>query len=395
MQDDLSQQTIDAINTKFTHTTGAKVNVQIQPWDGIATKLTTALATGNPPDVIDVGNTKIADFAANGGLLDLSSFTQTLANGNHWIPGLADSAQFDGNTYGVPAFGATRAVIVNKAMWQQAGITAMPRTFSELTEDLRTVQRQFGNSSSFCPFYLPGRNWFAGLQFVWGAGGNAAVRDGMHWQASMSSKASEQGLEQWKAFQNEFSSVASRAAETNNPDMAQIFAQGKTSAIMWNSATVSKILSISETLKPEDIATFPMPNVSGGVQPSVMAGSVWAIPAHSNHASLAMKWIESATNDEIQRKWIVNHDGWLPNSEELLHEFLNGKDLSPIQRGFFEAAEHSQAVPAVVGWSTLEGDGSLKNLFATVAEGKSSIAQAAASFDATANAVFSKNEGLA
>lgn len=42
MQDDLSEQTLDAITARFTKTSGATVDVQIQPWDGIATKLTTA-----------------------------------------------------------------------------------------------------------------------------------------------------------------------------------------------------------------------------------------------------------------------------------------------------------------------------------------------------------------
>src|ERR1700709_1117925 len=59
MDGDLTDTTVAAINASFTAATGAKVKVQIQEWDDINTKISTALAQDNPPDVIDIGNTAV------------------------------------------------------------------------------------------------------------------------------------------------------------------------------------------------------------------------------------------------------------------------------------------------------------------------------------------------
>lgn len=57
MDGDYTMDTINAINAEFSKQTGATARVERQSWDGITTKLTTALSTANPPDVLDLGNT--------------------------------------------------------------------------------------------------------------------------------------------------------------------------------------------------------------------------------------------------------------------------------------------------------------------------------------------------
>src|SRR5690349_5964510 len=81
MDGDYSEASLKAINDQFTQQTGAKVDVQVQSWDGIATKITTALATDNPPDILDLGNTQVASFAANSGLKDLTPYAADLKQG--------------------------------------------------------------------------------------------------------------------------------------------------------------------------------------------------------------------------------------------------------------------------------------------------------------------------
>ncbi|MFF2140679.1 ABC transporter substrate-binding protein, partial [Streptomyces sp. NPDC058193] len=39
------------------------VKIQIQEWDGIGQKITAALASNDAPDVIEAGNTQVAQFA--------------------------------------------------------------------------------------------------------------------------------------------------------------------------------------------------------------------------------------------------------------------------------------------------------------------------------------------
>src|ERR671934_134260 len=59
------QSIIDEVNTDFkTKYPNVTVNVEIQQWGDIGTKLDTALPGNNPPDVIELGNTLVAWYAA-------------------------------------------------------------------------------------------------------------------------------------------------------------------------------------------------------------------------------------------------------------------------------------------------------------------------------------------
>ena len=64
-----------------------------------------------------------------------------------------------------------------------------------------------------------------------------------------SSAKSIKGLEEWKAFQNTYSSKASRSLDTDSPDQNQMLADGTTSAILANSAALSAVKTINSSVK--------------------------------------------------------------------------------------------------------------------------------------------------
>jgi N,N'-diacetylchitobiose transport system substrate-binding protein len=383
MDGDYTDKTLTAVNKQFAKRTGAKVDVQVQSWDGISTKIATALATSTPPDVIDVGNTAIASYAATGGLLDLTAYKKDLAQGLTWLDGLASPATIDGDLYGVPGFAGARAVVYNKKIWADAGITEPPKTYAELTADLDKVKAANSSTPDFSAFYLPGQYWFAGIQFVWDAGGDIAKEEGGKWVSGLSTKDSIAGLNAFKEFQNDYSSVASRTLDTNDPNQSQIFADGKTSAIMYNSTT--SILSANPALK-DDLGTFPFPGISGKAQPVMLGGSDWAVPAKSKKADLALNWIKIAASPDIQNKYVYGVDGWIPNSTQGIKAAQTSIDK--VKAGFFAAALNSKATPANPNWSTISGNKTINNLFGTVASGSKSVKDAASAYDQKANDVL-------
>jgi len=116
MDGDLSDKAVAAINAAFTKATGAQVKVQ-KEWDNINTKLTTALAGDNPPDVLEIGNTDVPMFAASGGLSDITSHVPDMTAGQTWLPGLVGPATVDSKVYAAPLFAGNRAVVYNKTVW--------------------------------------------------------------------------------------------------------------------------------------------------------------------------------------------------------------------------------------------------------------------------------------
>ncbi|MFY1691050.1 extracellular solute-binding protein [Plantactinospora sp. WMMB782] len=380
MNGDLSKATLDAINERFTARTGVTVDLQIQQWDNIITKITTALATADAPDVLDLGNTQVPIYAANGGLADLTGYRADLQQGRTWLAGLEEPATQDGRLYGVPSFAGNRTVIYNRTIWAGAGVTEPPSTFEELTEALDAV-RAARPDPGFSPFYYPGRYAFGPLGFVWDAGGEiATVADGA-WKAGFSSPEAQRGLVEFRDFQNRYSTPSSQSAHVDSPEQSQIFADGLASAILGVSSDIDKIKAANPKLKDADLGTFPFPGTSGRNQPVMLGGSVWGVSAASRKLDRAVEWIRIATSPEIQAEYVYANDLWIPNNTAAVTAALESGTMSPLIAGFFRAATNSKATPSAANWATIENDQSLPNFFSTVASGAKSPEQAAREFD--------------
>lgn len=376
MTGDLSTPTLDAINKEFTKQTGAKVNVQTQQWSGIGTKITTALSTSTPPDVVDLGNTDVASFASSGGLLDLTANKSELEAGQTWLSGLEAPAEVGGKLYAVPSFAGDRVVLYNKTMWAAAGITSAPTTYAQLTADLDKVKAK-NSAPDFSAMYFPGQYWYAGMGFVWDAGGAIASGSGSNWKGAFSSAAAQQGLSDFKTFQNTYSDVASRTLNTDTPSQDTILADGQASAIVASSWEIGTV-EATKKLSASDLGTFPFPGKSGKNQPVFLGGSDWGIAAKSKNAALAKAWVKIAASPSIQNTYVFGHDGWIPNSVEA--SAAAATKAAPIDAPFFTAAKISNPTPAAAGWLTIEGDNSITEFFQNVATGDP--ASAASSFDA-------------
>lgn len=377
MNGDLSDKATAAIDAAFEKATGAKVTVQIQEWDNINTKISTALAQDTTPDVIELGNTDVPLFAANGALTDLSPHRDELAAKQTWLPGLAGPATVDGHVYAAPLFAGNRAVIYDKQVWADAGITAPPATFTELTQDLDKIKAKHP-APDYSAFHFPGKYWFGALQFVWDAGGQLAVQKDGKWAGALESPEAQKGLQAWKDFQNAYSSAASRNVDTKAPDQAAIFSAGGAGAILDTS--VNTVVKNKPELK-DHLGTFPFPSATPGkTQPVFLGGSDLAVAAKSPNQDLALAYLKAATDPAVQRDAIVGIDGWTPISTELIDQVT--PTLPPLSTAFVTAAKTSVATPATPGWATIESDKSINTFFADIATGRRSVADAAKDFDA-------------
>jgi N,N'-diacetylchitobiose transport system substrate-binding protein len=380
MDGDYTDVTLKAINDQFSQATGAKVDLQIQQWEGITTKISTALSTAGTPDVLDLGNTQVPGYAANGGLLDLTPYKTDLQQGRSWLAGLEAPATVDGKLYAVPGFAGARAVIYNKKTWAAAGITKAPTTYPELTAALDKVKAA-NKAADYAPFYLPGQYWYAGMQFIWDAGGEIATNDGGTWKGGFSGTGGQKGLADFKTFQNAYSTAASQTLDTLAPDQTQLFADGKTSAVLATSGSIGLIQKANPAIKEADLGTFPFPGTSGKPQPVMLGGSDWGIAAKSDAHDLALQWTKIAASPTVQDKNVFGHDGWIPNSTEAIQAAQAG-GLSEQQQGFFAGALSSKATPAAAQWPTVEGDKSINQVFSSVVSGAKTPQAAGQEFDA-------------
>jgi len=378
MNGDLPDNVIKAINDEFTKETGAKVNVQTQQWDGIVTKVTAALSGNTVPDLIDVGNTQITGYAATGGLLDITSLKSDLEQGQTWLGGLSDPATVDGKLYGVPELAGARTVIYNTKIWADAGITTAPTSYTELTADLDKIKAKHASDPNFSAFYLPGQYWYDGVQWVLDAGGKIATGKEGSWKGGFEDAAAIQGLNQFKTFQNTYSSKASQTLNTDKPDQDQLFADGKAATIFGNGWETGVVLGKNKKLAESDLSTFAFPSANGsGTQPVLLGGSDWAIPAKSKNQGLALTWAKIAASPDIQAQ--VAAAGLIPISTQDVDAAL--PNVAAGAQGPWVASKNSTSTPSAVNWSTVESDKTMETLFSTVASGSKSVEDAAKAAD--------------
>jgi N,N'-diacetylchitobiose transport system substrate-binding protein len=369
---------VNSVDSAFTaQNPGWTVNVEVQQWGGISTKLITALAGSNPPDVMEIGNTDVAEFAASGGLTNLAPVKNQFDNSSKWLTGLEGPAEYNGGLYAIPELGGDRVVVYNKQMFSEAGITHTPTSLQELVTDGAALKKHFSNVKDFSPFYLPGEEWYAAMPFVWADGGQIAAEKGGKWSGALETPASLAGLKLYQQIQNSLSTPASRTVnEIANKGDAAIFAAGQAAMFIDGSWTLSQVAGDNKALG-NNIGTFILPGVKpGSVAPVFLGGSDLAISKASPNQAQALAWTKLFTGT-INQLNQGREEGFIPNATNLIPKISLSANFST----YFKAAAVSQFTPPVPGWATVEADNVMQNLFAQVAEGNQSIATIAKQYD--------------
>ncbi|HZB51407.1 MAG TPA: sugar ABC transporter substrate-binding protein [Mycobacteriales bacterium] len=363
-------EVIKAVNADFTAAhPGTTVKVEIQQWDGIQEKTTTALAGNNPPDVLEIGNTLVSKFAESGGLADLTDKKGDLG-ADSWLQGLTDAGTLDGKLYGVPYYAGDRAVIYRKDLFAKAGITSPPTDRASFVAAADKLQRTFGSDPKFSALYFPGQYWYAALPFVWDDGGDIAVKDGDAWKGSLDSAESQAGLTWLKDVVKKYSKAPVNGNENDN-DPAVPLGEGKAAMIIDPGWKVGVVQKNKPALKNQ-IAVFPIPGKSADkTAPVFLGGSNLAVAEGSDAPDLAYEWVKLLAADKAQTQ-LATVGGVIPNKTTLLD--LHADD--PILSVFDAAAKNSKFTPATPKWANVESGTILQDMLVSIFSNKKSVADA-------------------
>jgi len=161
-----------------------KVNMVVQPWDSIAQKLPTALASGSGPDIAtpDYNVGTIREYITNGLIAPMDSL---LGNGpNQVSPSILPSAvksafTVNGHLYAAPANWATLELYYNKTLFAKAGIAAPPKTMAQLAQDAIKLTVKSGSTVKQYGIALADHSTIAMWPiFIWANGGNLLTKSG-------------------------------------------------------------------------------------------------------------------------------------------------------------------------------------------------------------------------
>jgi len=123
-----------------------EVRVQQLPWNTAHQKLLTAFAGGATPDLCQLGNSWIPEFAALEALepLETSVAGSSVVQSADYFPGIWQTNLVEGRLYGVPWYIDTRLLFYRRDLLAQAGFSSPPRTWSEWRRMLAAIKARVG-----------------------------------------------------------------------------------------------------------------------------------------------------------------------------------------------------------------------------------------------------------
>jgi N,N'-diacetylchitobiose transport system substrate-binding protein len=368
------QAVVDGVNADFKiKHPNVKVDVQLQQWSDITTKLDTAFAGSAPPDVVELGNTLVAKYAAAGALSDLTSKKGSFENSSTWLQSLTDSCTVTSKLYCVPFYAGSRAVVYRKDLFDKAGVKP-PTSLDEWNQVSQKLMDANKADADFSALYYPGKYWYAALPFIWDMGGDIASQSGGQWKGTLDSSQSQQALTSLSKMVGTYSRADKTGDEAKQD---QAFVQGHIAQLIangWEIGVITDPKTGDPTLK-DKLGVFPIPShTAGQTAPVFLGGSDLGIATKSKAQGLAQEWIDMMTGKKWQTQ-MATVGQVIPNSTSLLS--LN--DGNPLIGTFAAAAKNSRFVPNSPNWANVESANVIPDMLVSIFTGKATVADASKS----------------
>ncbi len=159
-------------------------------------KLQTAFASGQGPDIFIISPGDFLRYYNGGVLLDLTSYMEDAAK-KDFFPNVMESRIVDEKIYGVPYDVVPLAMFYSLKAFEEAGLSEsdIPKTWDQFLEIARKLTKgdRFGCLFETAAGYYQTFTWYP---FMWQGGGDIATPDGKH--SAFASPATVQALKLWQ-----------------------------------------------------------------------------------------------------------------------------------------------------------------------------------------------------
>jgi multiple sugar transport system substrate-binding protein len=320
---------------------GIRVQSQSVPWSAAHEKLVTAYVGRSTPDVSQLGNTWVPEFAALRAIEPLGPWLARpgAPPESSFFGGIWDTNVIDGVPYGIPWYVDTRLVFYRSDVLRKAGYTTMPQSWEGWRQAMRAMKRVVGPDRY--PIFLPTNEWNPPVIFGLEAGSPLLVDDGT--RGAFGDSAFRRGFDYYMSLYRE--NLAPRIGNNEISNAYQEFARGYINMWItgpWNLGEMRRRL-------PDSLqgawATAPMPGPTGpasGV--SLAGGASLVLYRASAHKAEAWALIEYLARPEVQLEfWRISGD--LPGRIEAWRDTALLAD--PNMRAFGEQLRRVEAMPKV------------------------------------------------
>ncbi|MFD9357730.1 extracellular solute-binding protein [Streptomyces sp. NPDC060031] len=339
---------------------GIDLDVKIQEWTGIGDKVNAVLdgTAKEGADVIEVGNTQVAQYVETGGLCELTLEGLRNWGSRDWLKGLADPGSINGAQYGIPWYAANRVVIYNKELFANAGIKATPKNRAEWITATQKLDK--GGQQGI---YLAGQNWYVLAGFVWDEGGELAVETGGQWVGTLDDEKALAGMEFYKQLQA--LGDGPKDADEETPPQSEVFARGRVAQIIAPPGQAAAIEAANPELKGK-LGFFPIPGKTSEKVGSVFTGgSDLIIPERTKSRKNAVDLITALVSEQWQTE-LARTMSYVPNKTTLAHVVEGNEGAAAMAPG----AAQGRATPKSARWAEVEAENPIKPFMTAVLTGQ-------------------------
>lgn len=297
--------------TEFEKDTGVKVIWEVIPWGNRGTKILTALASGQGPDVFYVIPSEAPKYIDDGLIQDLTSYLDS-KDLEDFMGSALEPTKAGDKQYGLPILTESYSQLYNKAILDELNVTELPKTW----EEFDALAEKAKAAGYYATNYQAAGSLNSTLfQYIWQAGGDILTPEG-------EIKISEP--EALKAFQYIDKLSKEGFIPKNVMDTDSLRTQ-------WNSG---KVLSIKGGV-PEigEIDGFEVvigEPLSAGKQATFGSSGSFVLSQVSKHPKEAADFIKLLTSEETQKEFNTL-TGYIPSrvsAQTILDNDPIGKKLA-------------------------------------------------------------------
>lgn len=327
---------------------GIRVRVEQLPWTAAHEKLLTAFAGDATPDVAQLGNSWMPEFAALGALLPLQPWvdaTPALAPAD-WFAGIWQTNVVGGQLLGLPWYVDTRLLFYRADMLARAGVAAPPVSWADWVAAMNALQRDGVRH----PLLLP-LNEFDSLLALALQQADALLRDGGRYGNFRSA-----GFARAAGFFLDRFSAGHAQPITNNQvsNLWQEFGRGLFAMFVSGPWQIGELTRRLGPARLNDWATAPLPGPLGAGA-STAGGSSLVVFKRSPRQAQALALMAYLARPEVQQRFHALTGNLPPRRSTWQRAGADGLPLIADVKSsaFAQQLERVKPTPAVPEWERI------------------------------------------
>ncbi len=352
----------DLLRPYLTKNPNLRVNVTVLQWESAWTKITAAAASGQGPDLLELGTTWVAAISSMGALEAISPQQQNeLGGAKAFFPAVWSSTHRYDETkiYAIPWYAEARAAYYRTDVFKAAGIN--PRdafaNWGSFKQAMQKINGQVINGKKIAALGYPGKNDLNVVHnlapWIWNAGGDLLSADKK--KSAINSPEALQAINYYTSFAVE-GLVPKAALEKDAVQIESDFFNGQY-AVIFTGPWILKPLSTpkskggqleSVTAKNFSIAPYPA-GLKG--QQTLFAGSDLAIMKSSKNKEEAWKLLTYLVGREAQVSY-AKMSWMLPTRLDAAYDPSLMSNVHYAE--FVGQIKNGRHYPTIPGWGPLE-----------------------------------------